>query len=52
MYGELRSKIDYSFYIYQNENNINKNEMEYLQLLSKINDLNKFKKSRNSNELS
>jgi len=52
MYGELRSKIDYSFYIYQNENNINKNEMEYLQLLSKINDLNKFKKSRNSNVLS
>ena len=52
MNHNFKERIDYSFHIYQHYNKINKNENEYLQLLSKIYNLNKFKNTRNSNVLS
>tara|TARA_B100001094_G_C18185336_1_gene803464 strand:+ start:1781 stop:3214 length:1434 start_codon:yes stop_codon:yes gene_type:complete len=52
MYNSFKEKIDYQFLIYQKRQNINQNEIEYLNVLRKINKFNKFKNSRNSDVLS
>ena len=52
IYNELKQNLNYEFNIYQIDKNINKNEIEYLRLLNKIYQINKFKKSRNSDVLS
>jgi dihydrofolate reductase / thymidylate synthase len=50
IYNNMNKQIlTYDFNIYQKKEHINKNEMEYLQLLQKIYSLNNVRQSRNSN---